>query len=620
MISRYDVAEISKLWTDEGRFGYYLEVELAHLRTLEESGLVPKGLADKMHGAKIDPARISEIEKTTGHDVIAFCTSITEQFAPEDGRFFHFGITSSDVIDTAHALLMKDSMKVIEKDIAALSLALSKKAQETSDLLCIGRSHGIHAEAMIFGQKFLSFYAELKRREKEWHEALNDLTGQLSGAVGNYTVVTPEFEESTLKKLGLKVEPVSTQVIPRDRYAKIIGIGALMSSLFDRMATEFRLLQHSDVDELREGFSKGQKGSSTMPHKKNPISSENIAGLSRLLRSHIIPALENCALWHERDISHSSVERMMLPDHFGLLSYALRRMTNVVENLVIDRVKIEEKVEQNEKIYSSYVLHQLIQNNTHTKREELYEVVQEAFFKSKNKETLKTNLAKGLDSKKLTHEVSRWIDFNFLKNHYQEQFKKIAARTLVVTFFLLNAVSLFAGTIEGIFRGTNSQEMEIRCSGMNCNLKASGISPGAVKIFDDEINFKKNSLLIKSEIMTYTFDKDGSISAKSLPGSDDAYQYLGEGKYTFSSSYRASFPCQNASNKSERAICSSEILSSLDLKLSVTYKAYLEKGGKTAAQKTKTEQKSWVETRNSCKDDLSCLQKSYEGRILALTN
>ena len=428
MINRYDVADISKLWTDEGRFSYYLEVELAHLRTLEETGLVPKGLADKMQSAKINPERISEIERTTGHDVIAFCTSITEQYAPEDGRFFHFGITSSDVIDTAHALLMKDSMKIVEKDIEALASALSKKAKETSDLLCIGRSHGIHAEAMIFGQKFLSFYSEIKRRQTEWHEAMNELTGQLSGAVGNYTVVTPEYEEATLKKLGLKVEAVSTQVIPRDRYAKVISIGALMSSLFDRMATEFRLLQHSDVDELREGFSKGQKGSSTMPHKKNPISSENIAGLSRLLRSHTIPALENCALWHERDISHSSVERMMLPDHFGLLSYILRRMTNVVENLVIDREKIEAKVERNEKIYSSYVLHQLIQNNTQTKREDLYEAVQKSFFDSKTKEELKTNLVKELDGRKLKHEAAKWIDFEFLKKHYREQYKKIESR------------------------------------------------------------------------------------------------------------------------------------------------------------------------------------------------
>ncbi len=428
MINRYEVFEISKIWSEASRFEYYLEVEIAHLRSLEETGLVPKGTAEKLRSAKINPERIAEIEKTTGHDVIAFCTSVTEQFAPEEGRFFHFGITSSDVIDTAHSLLFRDSMTIIEKDIEALSAALKKQAQDTSDLLCIGRSHGIHAEAMVFGQKFLSFLSELKRREHDWKEAKHELTGQLSGAVGNYTVVTPELEESTLKKLGLKVEAVSTQVIPRDRYAKVISIGALMSSLFDRMATEFRLLQHSDVDELREGFSKGQKGSSTMPHKKNPISSENIAGLSRVLRSHITPALENCALWHERDISHSSVERMMLPDHFGLLSYVLRRMKNVVENLVIDREKIEAKVESNEKIYSSYVLHQLIQNNPQAKREDLYEAVQGAFFKSKTKDELKQNLVTDLDGRKLKHESAKWIDFKFLKAHYLEQFKKIEKR------------------------------------------------------------------------------------------------------------------------------------------------------------------------------------------------
>jgi adenylosuccinate lyase len=428
MINRYDVPDISKLWTDESRFGYYLKVELAHLQSLEEQGLVPKGLADKMKNAKIDPHRIAEIEKTTGHDVIAFCTSVTEQYKPEEGRFFHFGITSSDVIDTAHALLMKDSMGVIAKDLDGLEAAISQKAADTSDLLTIGRSHGISAEAMIFGQKFLSYQAELRRRVVEWREAMNDLSGQLSGAVGNYTVVTPELEQKTLSRLNLKVEPVSTQVIPRDRYAKIVLIGAMISSLYERMATEFRLLQHSDIDEVREGFAKGQKGSSTMPHKKNPISSENIAGLSRLLRSHAIPALENCALWHERDISHSSVERMLLPDHFGLLSYTTRRMANVVANLVIDRERIEQKVESNEKIYSSYVLHLLIQNNPQVTREQLYEIVQGAFFKSKNKEELKKNLAHDLDAKGIKHDAAAWVDFERFKQHYKDQYHKVAKR------------------------------------------------------------------------------------------------------------------------------------------------------------------------------------------------
>lgn len=429
MISRYDVQDISSLWTDEGRFKYYLQVELAHLRTLEEDGLVAKGTADKLEKAKINPARIAEIEKVTNHDVIAFCTSVTEQFPAEDGRYFHFGITSSDVIDTAHALLIRDSMKVVLKDLETLKTTLRKKAEETSDLLCIGRSHGISAEAMIFGQKFLSFEAELSRRIIDWNHCLGALTGQLSGAVGNYTVVSPEQEARTLSKLGLNVEAVSSQVIPRDQYALTISIGALIGSLLERMAIEFRLLQHSDIDEVREGFSKGQKGSSTMPHKKNPISSENITGMARMLRSHLIPAMENCALWHERDISHSSVERMMFPDHFGLLAYSVRRMNNVVANLVIDREKIEKKVENNEKIYSSYVLHKLIQMNPETKREDLYEAVQAAFFKATNKDELKKSLSDELTQRKLKHEAASWIDFENLRAHYKSQFKKVMARS-----------------------------------------------------------------------------------------------------------------------------------------------------------------------------------------------
>lgn len=428
MISRYEVKDISSLWTDEEKFKYYLKVEIAHLQTLEEDGLVTKGTAEKLAKAKINPDRINEIEKVTNHDVIAFCTSVTEQFSPELGRFFHFGITSSDVIDTAHALLIRDNMNVIMKDLEALKTTLRQKAVETSALLCIGRSHGISAEAMIFGQKFLSFEAELSRRIIDWNHCKDSLTGQLSGAVGNYTVVTPEQEARTLSKLGLKVEQVSSQVLPRDHYALLVSVGALIGSLLERMAIEFRLLQHSDIDEVREGFSKGQKGSSTMPHKKNPISSENITGMARMLRSHVTPAMENCGLWHERDISHSSVERMMLPDHFGILAYSVRRMKNVVENLVIDREKIEKKVENNEKIYSSYVLHKLITANASVKREELYEVVQTAFFNSKSLADLKINLVKELNNKKFTHSAEEWVNFDNLRAHYKLQFKKVMAR------------------------------------------------------------------------------------------------------------------------------------------------------------------------------------------------
>jgi adenylosuccinate lyase len=428
MIPRYEVQDISSLWSDEEKFKYYLQVELAHLQTLEEDGMVAPGTSNKLSNAKINPSRISEIEKTTNHDVIAFCSSITEQFTSDEGRFFHFGMTSSDVIDTAHSLIIRESMNIIFRDLKELKSALRKKAHENSDLLCIGRSHGISAEAMIFGQKFLSFEAELDRRISEWDLFRNSLTGQISGAVGNYTVVSPEQESRTLSKLGLKVEQVSSQVISRDHYACLVGLGALIGSLLERMAIELRLLQHSDIDEVREGFSKGQKGSSTMPHKKNPISSENITGIARLLRSHTIPALENCALWHERDISHSSVERLVLPDHFGLLAYAVRRMRNVVENLIINRERIEKKIKDNEKIFSSYVLHNLISTNPTFKREELYDVVQTAFFSSNSREELERNLSKELNERKIKHSLKDWLDLENLKHHYKSQFLKVMAR------------------------------------------------------------------------------------------------------------------------------------------------------------------------------------------------
>jgi len=428
MIDRYKIEEISSLWTDEARFKAYLKVEVAHLETLEEEGVVPKGLAKNFSAAKVNPERISEIEKTTNHDVIAFCSSITEQFTPEESRYFHFGLTSSDVIDTATALLLRESIQVVKADLEALGKVLLEKARETSDLLCIGRSHGIHAEAMIFGQKFLSFLAELKRRQMDWDHCLGELSGQFSGAVGNYTILTPEQEEKTLKRLGLKVEKVSTQVIPRDQHALLISVGALIGTLLERMAVEFRLLQHSDVDEVREGFSKGQKGSSTMPHKKNPISSENITGMARLLRSHLIPAFENCVLWHERDISHSSVERMIFPDHFGLLSYSLRRMKSVVQNLVIDREKIEAKVADNVNIYSSYVLHKLIELNPDKPREEVYELVQAGFFSSHHKNELKEKLESLLSAQKMKQDVATWVSIEALRQHYIGQYQKILQR------------------------------------------------------------------------------------------------------------------------------------------------------------------------------------------------
>ena len=382
MINRYDCPEISEIWNDTNKYRSYLEVELALLKALEGK-FIDEGIAEIVRErAVIDPKRISEIEKTTKHDVIAFCSSITEKLPSDISKFFHFGCTSSDIIDTATNLQIKNSVALCLKQLKKLQDALLKQANDTKYIVCMGRSHGMNAEPMSFGQKFLSFYAEVSRRYNELMDFFtNDLTGQLSGAVGNYTVLTPEIEKEAMDILGLKVEPIGTQVIPRDRIAKLISINALIASTMERIAVEIRHLHHSDIGEVFEGFSKGQKGSSTMPHKKNPISGENITGLVRVIRSHLLIAHENNPLWHERDISHSSAERMMLPDNLGLLFYSLRRLASTVENLVINKDRIQEKVTSSFSYLSSFVLHKLIETQDGT-REDIYSVVQDASFKA----------------------------------------------------------------------------------------------------------------------------------------------------------------------------------------------------------------------------------------------
>ncbi len=380
MIPRYDKAEISSIWSEHNKFSTYLKAELAILKALEGTH-VPEGISDQIKSKSvINPERIAEIEAVTKHDIISFCTSITENIDPQIGKYFHFGVTSSDIIDTALTLQIKESLEVVLPALKDLLHSLHNRANETKNLLSMGRSHGMFAEPMSFGQKWLGFYSELSRRYrdlKDFYE--NDLTVQFSGAVGNYTILTPELEKKAADHLGMKVEPVSTQVIPRDRIAKMITIIGLIGTAIERVALEIRHLHHSDVDELHEGFSKGQKGSSTMPHKKNPISGENLTGMARMLRSHVSIAMENILLWHERDISHSSTERMYLPDAFGILYYATTRLNSTMKNLVFHEEKIESKVERSFTYLSSYYLHQLILNSDYT-REELYELVQKASF------------------------------------------------------------------------------------------------------------------------------------------------------------------------------------------------------------------------------------------------
>ena len=428
MISRYEVKDISALWTDSKRFETFLKVEIALLKALEKKNKIPAGTAQAFAHVKINPARILEIEEVTRHDVIAFCSSITEQVDPSVARYFHFGVTSSDILDTALSLQLRDSLHVIIKDAKAMLEALHEQIQKSKDLLCIGRSHGMYAEPMIFAQKFLSFHQEILRRLKDYEHILaTEITGQISGAVGNYTILDAEIESLALTELGLNTEAVSTQVIPRDHLAKIVSNGALLASALERMAVEFRLLHHSDVSEIHEGFKKGQKGSSTMPHKKNPISSENISGLSRMIRSHVEIALQNNVLWHERDISHSSNERMYLPDHLGLVSYALRRMTSTVRDLELHREQIEAKAFENFSALSSYLLHEMILLNA-TTREELYAFVQEASFTAKNADEFFAWIE--THGKQKGYKLPVLLKQNDLKNHYVKRFAEVMKRTL----------------------------------------------------------------------------------------------------------------------------------------------------------------------------------------------
>ena len=381
MVPRYEQADMAAIWSEEAKYGFFLDVELALLEAWEQKSTVPAGTAAGIRAkAKVSAARVAEIEAVTHHDVIAFCTSITEQVNAAQGKWFHFGCTSSDVIDTALSLQVKASLALILPELKGALHDMRALADKHRRLLTIGRSHGMWAEPMSFGQKFLYAYAELHRRYTELVAfAEGELTGKMSGAVGNYAVLTPELEVDVMGRLGLAVEPVSTQVVPRDRLAKLASLAGLFAASLERFEVEIRHLHRSDVGEVAEGFVAGQKGSSTMPHKKNPIAAENLTGIARLLRSHMLIAHENVPLWHERDISHSSAERLYLPDMFGLWLYALRRLRRQLKNLEVDATRVQARAEGAFQSLSSYYLHALLPTWPHT-REELYALIQKAAF------------------------------------------------------------------------------------------------------------------------------------------------------------------------------------------------------------------------------------------------
>ena len=376
MIERYSRKEIKKIWDEKNKYQIWLDIEIAAAQAMEKLKLIPKGVSTKVRRkAVINVDRIHKIESKVHHDMIAFLTSITEKVG-SDGKFLHKGMTSSDVLDTCFSVQLSQASKIINKDIDAILMILKKKSLKYKKTICIGRSHGIHAEPTTFGLKLASFYEEFKRNKKRLESAINEIsTCAISGAVGTFANVDPRVEAHVAKRLNLKVEPISTQIIPRDRHAYYFSVLAIIAGPIERIATEIRDLQKTEIQEVEEFFDKKQKGSSAMPHKKNPILSENLTGLARMVRSYVVPALENISLWHERDISHSSVERNIGPDSTVTLDFALNRLKNILDNMSIYPKKMLKNLNiSNGLIFSQRVMLELTRHGF--SREKAYEIVQ----------------------------------------------------------------------------------------------------------------------------------------------------------------------------------------------------------------------------------------------------
>ena len=376
MIERYTLPEMGRIWTEKAKFQSWLDVEIAACQANYELGNIPKEDLNNIRSkAKFKPERIKEIEKEVKHDVIAFLTNVNE-YVGDSGRYIHVGMTSSDVLDTGLSLQMRDSCELLIKETNKLENSLRNLASQHKDTMMIGRSHAIHGEPISFGFKLAGWLAEILRNKKRLSQLKESISiGQISGAMGTYANTNPKVEEMTCNILGLKADTASTQVISRDRHADYVQTIALAGASLDRFATELRNLQRTDVLEVEEGFSKGQKGSSAMPHKRNPIKSERITGLSRILKSHVNTALENVSLWHERDISHSSNERIMLPDVSICLHFMLNEMIEIIENLEI----YPDNMLKNMNIYGGVIFSQkvlLLLVEKGISREEAYQLVQ----------------------------------------------------------------------------------------------------------------------------------------------------------------------------------------------------------------------------------------------------
>ena len=416
MIPRYSRKILKDIWKDENKFQIWLNLEILACEAMEKLGQIPKGTTNKIKKkAKFKVREIELIEKKTRHDVIAFLTNVAK-YVGSESRFIHKGLTSSDILDTSFSIQLNQSSKIIEKGLQDFGKELLKLAKKHKYTLCIGRSHGIHAESTTFGLKILGYFEENKRNIKRLQGSIKEIqTIQMSGPVGTYSNIDQRVEKIVAKKLNFSVEPVSTQIIPRDRHAQLFSSFSIIASSLERLSTEIRHLQRTEVLEVEEGFGKGQKGSSAMPHKKNPILSENVSGLAKVIRSLIIPALENITTWHERDISHSSVERINAPNATITLDFAIQRMINILSNLVVHKRNMISNLNQLKGLpYSQNVLIFLIENKV--SREDAYKIVQECALKTWNGDDgFKENLLKHPIFAKFN--LSKKIDQIFTNKH-----------------------------------------------------------------------------------------------------------------------------------------------------------------------------------------------------------
>jgi len=455
MIARYTHPDMGRLWSDQHRYETWLQVEIAAADAMARAGIVPPAAAQAIRArGRFDIARIEEIEKKTQHDVIAFTTAVQEHVG-EEARWLHFGMTSSDVIDTAQALQMRGACDVILRDLAALKAAVRTRAEEHRRTPMIGRTHGVHAEPMTFGLKLALWYAELGRDEERMEQARRVVSvGKLSGAVGTFAHLPPSIEADVCRALQLAPAPVASQVIQRDRHAELVCAIAITGSTLEKIALEIRGLQKTEIGEVEEPFAKGQKGSSAMPHKRNPIGCEQIVGLARLLRGNATAALENNALWHERDISHSSVERVILPDSFIALDHILRRATRIVADMVVYPERMLENLARSRGVvFSGTVLLELAQRGV--SREHAYELVQRNAMQSfREQRDFKSLLLADADVTAVLPpaEIERAFDLDEQLRHVDVIFERVFGATTPGRVGSENAGSEDAGSKDPAYK------------------------------------------------------------------------------------------------------------------------------------------------------------------------